>query len=81
MLRESYPDPLPFDSAESFARYHHDDIAPALADEDLEDERFLAHLRRALERRARREVSAWLRERIARLDAEAARRRQRGARR
>jgi hypothetical protein len=80
LVREAYPDPDEFATVESFRRAHHDDI-PHLSDEELEDERFLSRQRRALER----DPSGWLRARIPRLDAEAARRRQqrqqRGARR
>jgi hypothetical protein len=72
LAREAYPDPEEFDTVEAFHRAHHDDI-PHLTDEELEDERFLARQRRALER----DPSGWLRARIPRLDAEAARRRQR----
>jgi hemerythrin len=74
LVREAYPDPDEFETAESFHRAHHDDI-PHLTDEELADERFLSRHRRALER----EPSDWLRARIARLDAEAARRQQRPA--
>lgn len=69
LLLEQYPDPREYDTADSFARYHHDDLR-SLTDEELEDERFLARLRRACEPNP----SEWLRQRIAHLDAEATRR-------
>jgi hypothetical protein len=69
LLREMYPDPAQFDSAESFARFNHDDVRD-LADDALADQRLLAYLRRACERAS----GEWLVERIARLDAENARR-------
>jgi hypothetical protein len=74
LVREAYPDPRPFVTAEDFARAHHDDVRD-LTDDALEDERFLSRQRRALEPRP----GEWLRERIARLDAEASRRKQRAA--
>jgi hypothetical protein len=74
-MREVYPDPEAFRSVEAFARHHHDDIH-GLADEALADERLLGYLRRACERTP----SPWLRERITRLDAEAARRKGKGKR-
>jgi hypothetical protein len=74
LVREAYPDPQPFLTAEDFARAHHDDVRD-LSDDELEDERLLARQRRALEARP----GEWLRERIARLDAEAAGRKQRAA--
>jgi len=69
-----YSDPDPFDSSEQFTRFHHDDLA-GLSLEQLDDERILARLRRALSG----QPSSWLAERIARLEAEAARRRSRTA--
>ncbi len=71
-----YPDPLQFDSAEAFARYHHDDVR-TLTDDAIADERLLAYLRRACER----SPQSWLMERIERLDAEAARRKRKATRR
>jgi hypothetical protein len=65
-----YPDPQPLDTFEQFARDAHDDIG-GLTLERLDDERLLARLRRALSP----QPSEWLRERIARLEAEAGRRR------
>lgn len=70
LLLEQYPDPRRCDTAESFARFHHADVRD-LDNEALEDERFLARFRRACDPAP----SDWLRERIVRLDAEAARRR------
>jgi hypothetical protein len=67
-----YPEPPIYDTAESFAKFHHDDIA-SLSDEQLDDQRLLARLARALSPRP----SAWLVERITRLELEAGRRRQR----
>lgn len=72
LLRERYPDPEAFTSAEQFAKAHHDDI-PTLSDQGLDDERLLARFRRAAEPRP----SSWLVERVARLEAEAQRRRER----
>jgi hypothetical protein len=74
LAREPYPDPLEYDTAESFARYHHLDI-PALDDVALEDELLLARIRRAADYITRQPASAWLCERIERIEAEAARRR------
>jgi hypothetical protein len=76
LLREAYPDPEPFLTAEDFARHHHDDIR-ALTDDALENERLLSYLRRACERIP----GAWLMERISRLDAEATRRKRSVAKR
>src|SRR5262245_56451423 len=71
LVRDAYPDPRTFDTVEAFARTHHDDVR-YLTDEQIADERFLAYLRRACDR----PPSAWLRERITRLDAEWTRRKQ-----
>ncbi|PYR49953.1 MAG: hypothetical protein DMF89_10855 [Acidobacteria bacterium] len=70
LARAAYPDPRVFDTAESFARAHHDDIA-ALDLETLDRERFLARQRWANDP----VPSEWLHERLVRLDAEAERRR------
>jgi hypothetical protein len=70
-----YPEPQPYDTAEAFAKFHHDDIA-SLNDEQLDDQRLLARLVRALSPRP----SAWLVERITRLEIEAGRRRERAER-
>jgi hypothetical protein len=72
LLAVEYPDPRPFDTAEAFQRQHHDDVA-TLSDQRLDDERLLARLRRAAEPRP----SAWLTQRVARLEAEWQRRRER----
>jgi hypothetical protein len=72
LLRQIYPDPEPWLTAEAFARAAHDDVA-GLDDAALEDERLLSRLRRAIDPRP----SAWLLERVSRLDQEAARRQQR----
>ena len=72
LLAVEYADPRPFDTAESFARQCHDDIQ-SLTDERLDNERLLARFRKACEPRP----SAWLVERVARLEAEAQRRRER----
>ena len=66
-----YPEPRTFDTTEEFAKFHHDDI-PGLGAEEIDDERLLARLARALSP----QPSSWLRERIVKLDAEASRRRQ-----
>jgi hypothetical protein len=66
-----YPEPRPFDTFEQFQRAQHEDIA-GMTDEKLDDERWAARTRRALST----EPTEWLRERIARLEAEASRRRQ-----
>ena len=69
LFRSAYPDPQ-MTTAEGFIRQYHDDVAD-LDDMRLEDERLLARLRRATDRRP----TEGLLERIARLDTEAARRR------
>jgi hypothetical protein len=74
-----YEEPDPFETAEEFARSHHDDIASLFLDE-LDAERFLARLRWSVVVYRRGEPSAWLRDRIARLDQAAARLRRTPAR-
>jgi hypothetical protein len=69
LTTRAYPDPAAFDTAESFSRFHHDDVA-GLDAETLDRERFLAR-----QRWANAEPSEWLRERLVHLDAEAERRR------
>jgi hypothetical protein len=66
----AYPDPEPYSTAEAFARFNHDDLAAMTLDE-LDRERWRARNRLAYDQRP----SAWLFDRIARLDALAARRR------
>ena len=67
---EAYADPNPYETAEAFAKYHHDDLA-AMTLEDLDRERMAARLRRTFDPRP----SEWLLNRLAKLDAIAARRR------
>jgi hypothetical protein len=69
LVADVYPDPQPWLTAEGFMRAAHGDIQ-TLDNEQLENERLLSRLRRALDP----QPSEWLRERIAKLDAEAARR-------
>lgn len=69
LIEEAYPDPSECSSLEALKRAWHRDISH-LADEDLDRERILARLRWALDLKP----SAWLTERLARLDREAERR-------
>ena len=69
LILEVYDDPDPCASLEEFKRFTNEDV-PGLSLEDLDRERFLARLRWALD-----PDSAWLRDRLACLDREAARRR------
>lgn len=72
-----YCEPRAFDSAESFARAHHDDVGSLTLDE-IDAERILARLRWAVLIHRGKDPSPWLTGRIARLDDAAARmRRQR----
>jgi hypothetical protein len=71
LMAAAYPDPNPYDTAESFTRYSHDDIG-RLSDEDLTRECIRARLAWAFSA----SPSPWLRTRIGRLEA-AARARQR----
>ena len=80
LLDAAYPEPEPFDTAEGFARSHHDDIG-ALSLDAINAERILARLRWATLVHHREAPSAWLLERIARLDREAERRRRPAQRR
>jgi len=75
-----YPDPEQFLTAEAFSRAHHDDIASLKLDE-IDAERILARMRWSLVIHRRQEPSAWLVERIARLDEAAAARRRQSVRR
>ncbi|MBI2526749.1 MAG: hypothetical protein HYY95_27680 [Candidatus Rokubacteria bacterium] len=79
LLAAIYSEPDAFDTAESFERANHDDLAHLTLDE-LDAERILARLRWAALIHHRAEPSRWLEERIARLDQAAVRLRQ-GARR
>lgn len=74
-----YREPNAFNSAEDFARAHHDDL-PQLTLAELDAERLLARFRWALLVYRRVEPSPWLEERLHYLD-EAAQRRRQGARR
>ena len=69
VIRE-YPDPSFVETAESFSRFHHDDV-PAMDLDTLHRERARARLRWTYDPRP----SDWLLERIDVLDREAARRR------
>jgi hypothetical protein len=69
LIVEAYPDPSPCDTREEFARFLNDDV-PGLSLEDLDRERIVARLRWAFDG-----DSSWLRERLQRLDREAATRR------
>jgi hypothetical protein len=62
-------DPDPFDTAEAFACYNHDDLS-GLQLEDLDDERWRLRTARAFGL-----LTEWGRERLSRLDDEAERRR------
>lgn len=73
LVVEVYADPDPCASLENFARARHEDL-PGLSLEAIDRERLLARLRWALDP----DDSSWLRDRLARLDLEADRRRQRG---
>jgi hypothetical protein len=75
-----YIEPDFCDSAESFERYHHDDV-PYLSLDEIDAERILARLRWAAQIYRRQQPSPWLTERIAKLDDRATRLRQKGARR
>lgn len=72
LLDAVYGEPVAFDSAEQFARAHHDDIADLVLDE-VDAERILARMRWAVIVHKRAEPSGWLLERIARLDRAAER--------
>jgi hypothetical protein len=74
-----YHEPNAFETAESFARAHHDDV-PALTLDEVDAERILARLRWAVLIHRRQQPSPWLEDRIARLDQVAAQRRQRAQR-
>jgi hypothetical protein len=67
LLDAVFPEPDPFASAEQFARANHDDIAGLTLDE-LDAERILARVRWAAIVHHRGDPSAWLQERIQRLD-------------
>jgi hypothetical protein len=69
LVDEAYGDPNPCESLDEFRRFLHEDI-PSLSLEAIDRERFVARLRWAID-----PDSAWLRERLERLDREAARRR------
>jgi hypothetical protein len=69
LIIEAYDDPNPCDSLEEFRRFTNDDV-PNLSLEDLDRERIMARLRWAVD-----PDSAWLRDRMAALDREAAKRR------
>lgn len=72
LVIEAYPDPDPYVSFEEFSRARHEDL-PGLTLEEIDQERFVARLRWALDS----DPSPWLRDRLMRLDREAERRRQR----
>jgi hypothetical protein len=78
LVESVYPDPSVMTDVE-FARYRHDDV-PGLEGVALEDERFMARLRRASARAVSRRPSHWLRDRIRILDGEHARRQRRAGR-
>lgn len=69
-----YPTPDPFETLDGFRRFHHEDIAD-LSNDDLARERFRARVRWAFEPPTETVNYRWLLQRMARLDAEAARRR------
>jgi hypothetical protein len=73
LLEEAYPDPSQWATVEGFQRAHHDDVTH-LDDEELDDERVLARIRRAATPRHQR--TQWLVERVTVLEREAARRHQ-----
>lgn len=66
LIEMAYPTPSQYDSAESFARYHHDDIEQ-LSDEALDRERVRARFAWAFSA----DPSPWLIERIAQLEGAA----------
>jgi hypothetical protein len=72
ILDRLYVEPDAFLSAEEFERAYHDDI-PVLTLDQIDAERILARVRWALTVQARREPSAWLLERLVRLDQAAGR--------
>jgi hypothetical protein len=78
LLDAVYPEPNPLDTAESFLRAHHDDIAGLTLDE-LESERLLARIRWATLVYRRQRPSDWLQTRLWRLDRAAERLRKRRA--
>ena len=69
-LDARYPEPHPYDTAESLARFRHEDL-PSLSPRELAAERILALDRWACFVHARVPPSAWLEERIARLEQSA----------
>jgi hypothetical protein len=69
-----YREPEPLDSAEEFARFHHDDVKE-LALAQIDAERLLARLRWAALVHCGAPVSSWLQTRLAVLDGAAARHR------
>jgi hypothetical protein len=74
LLDVVYPEPNPYDTAEAFQRAYHGDL-PQLTLDELDAERILARIRWAAILYRRGVPSPWLRERLSRLDTEAASRR------
>jgi hypothetical protein len=72
LLEAVYPEPDPFDTAEAFARAHHDDV-PGLSLDQLDAERLIARLRWSILVYRGQRPSAWLQGRLWRLDQAAAR--------
>jgi hypothetical protein len=68
LLDAVYCEPDPLQTVEQLGRFHHDDI-PALSLEQLDAERILGRLRWAVLVHQRARPSAWLTERLAKLDA------------
>jgi hypothetical protein len=73
LIREAYAEPDSCGSLEDFERFRHGDL-PRLSLDDIDRERIFARLAWAVTP----EPSAWLRDRLVRLEREATRRRQSG---
>jgi hypothetical protein len=69
LLREALADPSPYDTAEAFSKFHHDDL-PNLALDDIDRERLRLRIFWAF-----LGLTEWGAQRLAVLDREAARRR------